>query len=76
MSFAERLGRRFYYGWVIVATLALTETVSWGILFYAFSVFLVPMRGALGWSEAALTGAYSLALLVGYRGAVRGPMDR
>ena len=24
MSFAERLGRRFYYGWVIVATLALT----------------------------------------------------
>lgn len=55
---------RVYYGWVIVATLALTETVSWGILYYAFSVFLVPMRSALGWSDAQLTGAYSLALLV------------
>ena len=64
MSIAERLGGRIYYGWVIVATLALTETVSWGILYYAFSVFLVPMREALGWSEAVLTGAYSLALLV------------
>jgi MFS family permease len=64
MTIAERLSGRTYYGWVIVATLALTETVSWGILYYAFSVFLVPMRGALGWSEAALTGAYSLALLV------------
>ena len=64
MSIAGRLGGRIYYGWVIVATLALTETVSWGILFYAFSVFLVPMREALGWSEAALTGAYSLGLLV------------
>ena len=64
MSIAGRLGGRIYYGWVIVATLALTETVSWGILYYAFSVFLVPMREGLGWSEAALTGAYSLALLV------------
>ena len=64
MSIAGRLGGRIYYGWVIVATLALTETVSWGILYYAFSVFLVPMREGLGWSEAALTGAYSLGLLV------------
>lgn len=55
---------RLYYGWVIVGVLAVTETISWGILFYAFSVFLVPMRDDLGWSTAAQTGAYSLALLV------------
>ncbi len=60
----DRLGNRIYYGWVIVATLSLTETVSWGVLFYVFSVFLVPMNAELGWSEATLTGAYSLALLV------------
>jgi MFS family permease len=53
-----------YYGWVITGTLAVTETVSWGVLYYAFSVFLVPMQEDLGWSPAALTGAYSLALLV------------
>ena len=52
------------YGWVIVATLGVTETVSWGILYYVFSVFLVPMRADLGWSDATLTGAYSLALLL------------
>jgi len=56
-------GKR-YYGWVVAGTLALTETVSWGILFYAFSVFLVPMQLEFGWSPATLTGAYSLALLV------------
>ncbi|MER3403847.1 MAG: MFS transporter, partial [Chloroflexota bacterium] len=50
-----------YYGWVITGTLAVTETVSWGVLSYAFSVFLIPMQAELGWSMAALTGAYSLA---------------
>jgi len=53
-----------FYGWTIVWTLAVTETVSWGILYYAFSVFLVPMQQELGWSTPQLTGAYSLALLV------------
>lgn len=56
--------RGTFHGWVIVGALALTETVSWGILYYAFSVFLVPMGEELGWSPATLTGAYSLALLV------------
>lgn len=55
---------KLYYGWIIVAALALTETVSWGIIYYAFSVFLVPMTRELGWSSAALTGAYSLSLLI------------
>jgi MFS family permease len=55
---------KLYYGWVIVGTLATTETISWGILYYAFAAFLVPMQHELGWSTAALTGAYSLALLV------------
>jgi MFS family permease len=50
------------YGWTIVAVLAVTETVSWGILYYAFAVFQVPMQRELGWSKAELTGAFSLAL--------------
>lgn len=52
-----------YYGWVLVGTLSLTEMTSWGVLYYAFSVFLVPMQEELGWSRAAMTGAFSLALL-------------
>jgi MFS family permease len=51
-------------GWGIVGALSITETVSWGILYYAFAVFLIPMQRELGFSTAELTGAFSLALLV------------
>lgn len=62
---AEPLRRpRLYYGWVMVATLSLTEITSWGILYYAFSVFLTPIGAEMGWSIAQMTGAYSLALLI------------
>jgi predicted MFS family arabinose efflux permease len=50
--------------WGIVGALSVTETVSWGILYYAFAVFLLPMQRELGYSAAQLTGAFSLALLV------------
>jgi MFS family permease len=55
---------RRYYGWYIALTLAVTETISWGIIYYAFSVFITPMETELGWSRAQLTGGFSLALLV------------
>lgn len=50
--------------WGIVGALSVTETVSWGVLYYAFAAFLVPMRDDLGFSTAQLAGAYSLALAV------------
>jgi MFS family permease len=53
-----------YYGWYIAITLALTETISWGIIYYSFSVFLTPMQSDLGWTRSELTGAFSLSLLV------------
>jgi MFS family permease len=51
-------------GWRLVGTLAVTETTAYGVLAYAFGVFLVPMHQDLGWSPTALTGAYSLAIVV------------
>ena len=51
-------------GWAIVGALSITETVSWGVLYYAFAVFLIPMQRDLGLSTAELTGAFSFALLV------------
>jgi MFS family permease len=56
--------RGIYYGWVQVLALSVTETISWGVLYYTFSVFLVPMQAELGWSQVELTGGFSLALLV------------
>lgn len=56
--------QRPYYGWYLAVTLALTETISWGIVFYTFTVFLTPMEAELGWSRAELTAGFSLMLLV------------
>jgi MFS family permease len=50
--------------WAIVGALSVTETVSWGIVYYAFAVFLVPMQRDLGFSTTQLTGAFSIALLI------------
>ncbi len=66
--------RRLYYGWVLVLALGITETTSWGILYYAFAVFVTPMEAELGWSRAALTGAFSVALLLS--GAAAVPIGR
>ena len=55
--------RRPFYGWWIAAALAVAEPVSWGVLYYAFSVFIEPMQQELGWSRNRLTLAFSLGLL-------------
>ncbi len=48
----------------LVWILGLTETISWGTLFFAFTVFIDPMIRSLGWSKPFLAGGYSLGLLV------------
>src|SRR5512141_1674650 len=56
-------GRPIYYGWTMLVGVSTAQVVSWGILYYAFSVFVAPMQAELGWTTVELTGAYSLALL-------------
>lgn len=65
---------RIYYGWVLVLALSATEAVSWGVLYYAYAVFLTPMQTELGWTRAETTGAFSLALLIS--GLVAVPVGR
>lgn len=50
-------------GWPLVAGLSLAQLVSWGSIYYAFSLFVVPMEADLGWSRTALNGALSLGLM-------------
>jgi MFS family permease len=62
-----RSGRRIQavpYGWVLVAALSVTETISWGIVYYTFPVLLQAMERDLGASRVAVTGALSIALAV------------
>lgn len=67
-------GRRVFYGWWMVAGLCVTELLSWGVLVYAFSVFVVPMHAELGWSAAELNGAYTTGVVVS--GLVAIPVGR
>lgn len=48
----------------LVAVLALTETVSFGVLLYTFSVLLVPMERDLEASRGGLSAAIAIAALV------------
>jgi len=62
----KRLRKRepLYYGWTIALVLAITETVSFGVLFYAFPVFIAPMEAEFGWTRGEISGAFSLSLLI------------
>jgi MFS family permease len=45
-----------------VAALAVGQLFGWGALFYAFSVFVLPMHAELGWGKPAIMGAFTLGL--------------
>src|SRR4051812_21313634 len=62
--------RRTPYRWRLVAMLAVTQTVGYGVLSYSFSVFLVPTAVALHTSTTVVTGALAAALLAGAGAAV------
>jgi MFS family permease len=44
--------------------LSIGQLVSWGLVYYTFPLFVVPMGNELGWSRSALFGALSAGLLV------------
>ena len=50
--------------------LSVTQIVSWGSLFYAFSVLLAPIERDTGWGRDTIVGAFSLSLLVAGLGAL------
>jgi len=54
----------------MVAALAVTQTVGYGVLYYAFAVLLQPMAASLGASPAAVTGALTASILAGAACAV------
>lgn len=53
------------WGWAIVAALAVTQTVGYGVLYYAFAVFLAPIAADLHTSTTHVTGALTASALAG-----------
>jgi MFS family permease len=47
----------------LVLAVAIHQLISWGTLYSAFPAFVVPMEAELGWSRAAIAGAFSTGLL-------------
>jgi hypothetical protein len=53
-----------FHGWRIAWALAVTQTVGYGVLYYAFAVFTLPMEAELGLSRAQTSAAFSFGLLL------------
>ncbi|BBX68304.1 putative transporter, MFS family protein [Mycolicibacterium psychrotolerans] len=47
----------------VLVTLCLTQITSWGVLYYAFPVLSVQITASTGWSQPAVTAAFSAALV-------------
>lgn len=58
------VGSTGFYGWRIVWALALTTTLSYGILYYAFSVMVQPMEAEMGWGRGQTSLGYSIFVLL------------
>ncbi|RAO37452.1 hypothetical protein PSN13_01434 [Micromonospora saelicesensis] len=59
-----------HHGWRIVAALAVTSTIGYGTLYYAYAVLLTPMAATLGTSTTAVTGALTASVLAGALAAI------
>ena len=62
---AEEKGRK---AWrkrpsTILWMLSLGQLITWGLVYYTFPLFVVPMTEELGWSRSAMFGALSAGLL-------------
>ncbi|TAL95266.1 MAG: MFS transporter [Paraburkholderia sp.] len=51
-------------GAIATWALAAAQLVSWGSIYYAFSLFVVPMESTMGWSRTATNAALSTGLLI------------
>jgi MFS family permease len=47
-----------------IAMLGIGQCVNWGVLYYAFAVFLLPVQRDLGVDQWLVAGAFSIALLM------------
>ncbi|MFM9844399.1 MAG: MFS transporter [Dongiaceae bacterium] len=51
-------------GWPLVLALAVAQIVSWGTVYYSFSLLILPMEAELGWTRSGICGALSFGLLI------------
>ena len=55
--------KRFFYGWYIVGSGALSNILMFGVTSYGFGAMYHSMRNEMGWSMAAITAGVSIRSL-------------
>ena len=55
--------KHLHYGWVIVP-ISTSILVTNGILIYTFGIFLIPLTMEFSWERGALSGAFSMFMLI------------
>lgn len=63
MTGADNLGANRGLPWALAGRLAGGQIVSWGLLYYGFTVMAGPMHAGTGWSRTFLNVGLSLGLL-------------
>ncbi len=62
---ARRALTSVYYGWRMVAAGVSIQILVGGLLMQSFGAYVAVLQSDLGWSRAALAGAFSLIHFVG-----------
>jgi MFS family permease len=57
--------RRLYYGWYVVLSASLAQSMRGRLGLHTFGLFFEPMSAELGWSRSMLTGALMTRILLG-----------
>ena len=57
--------RRAYYGWWVLAASVVSVALAAGMSFWSFGLYIDPLEREFGWSRWAVSGGFSIALLVG-----------
>ena len=52
-----------FYGWIIVGAGFVVQLLNGGLLFHAFSAYVLPLQAEFGWSRTILASAFALVRL-------------
>lgn len=51
---------RLFFGWYIALAAYVIHVLNGGLLFHAFSAYILPLQAEFGWSRAAVSGVFSM----------------
>ena len=56
--------RKIFYGWWLLAASVVSMALGSGVSFWSFGLYVEPLEAEFGWSRAAVSGGFSISLLV------------